>query len=69
MESSMHNTFYIENWLKTLINTYRVHPSNGLAKVIYFYIGRIINEDEIRFNRLKLDQYCSMKKFWAWRSR
>lgn len=69
MDTSLHKTTHIENWLKILINTYRAHPSKGLAKVINYYIGRIIKEDEIKFNRLKLGQYCTMKKFWTWRSR
>mgnify|MGYP000365590408 CR=1 FL=1 len=69
MDISLHKTAHIENWLTILINTYRDHPSKGLAKVINYYIGRIIKEGEIKFHHLKLDQYCSMKKFWAWRSR
>lgn len=73
MDSPLHKTInksaVIENWITILINTYRENPSNGLAKVIHYYLQRIINEEEVKFNHLKLHQYCSMGKFWAWRSR
>jgi hypothetical protein len=68
MKMSNNKIIHMENWLTILINTYRNHPSNGLAKVINFYIDRIINDDDLKFNRIALNRYCSMKKFWAWRS-
>ncbi|MDO6446367.1 hypothetical protein Q4493_11340 [Colwellia sp. 1_MG-2023] len=68
MEKSKTELQPFENWLKILINTYRIHPSHGLAKVINYYLERIINHEDTKFDHRKLAQYCSMKKFWLWRS-
>lgn len=68
METPIIELKAFENWLKMLINTYRRHPSHGLAQVINYYLERILREDDIKFDHRKLAQYCSMKRFWLWRS-
>jgi hypothetical protein len=65
---SINKTVYIENWLTILIKTYRDHPSQGLAKTIDYYLDRMINDEDIKSNKLTLCQYCSMKKFWTWQT-
>ncbi|MEW6992163.1 hypothetical protein AADZ91_15950 [Colwelliaceae bacterium 6441] len=67
---SLHNsnTYPIENWLNILIFTYREFPSSGLAKVINYYIERVIIEEDYQLEPSKLCHYYTMKKFWAWRS-
>lgn len=68
MEKSTSTLKSFENWLQILMNTYQCHPSHGLAQVINYYLGRIIHDEEIKCDHRKLMKYCSMKKFWHWRS-
>jgi len=68
MKPSQRNIRQIEDWLNILITTYRDSPSIGLAKVINYYIERIINEDELKQDSFRLCQYQNMKKFWSWKS-
>lgn len=56
----------LESWLKLLIQTYADHPSDGLAKVISYYIDRLLSREEITDNGQLYCQYISMKKFWLW---
>jgi len=57
----------LENWLIILINTYTDNPTIGLAKVINYYIDRLLKQDEINHSPNLRCQYVSMKKYWAWK--
>ncbi|GLX79653.1 hypothetical protein tinsulaeT_29930 [Thalassotalea insulae] len=59
----------LENWLEILISTYCQHPSKALAKVIDYYISRILAQDELSATPLLKCQYISMKKYWRWQSK
>lgn len=58
----------LENWLTILITTYKEHPSCGLAKIINYYLGRLLNHDDISFFSEKRCEYLLMKKFWRWQA-
>lgn len=62
------NTTQLENWLTILVNSYAQNPSSGLAKVITYYIDRILYQYDICKQPNKRCQYLSMKKFWQWQS-
>jgi hypothetical protein len=54
----------IEGWLSVLTNTYATHPSNGLAKVIAYYLKRIIKHDDFTAFASQPCHYFTMLKFW-----
>jgi hypothetical protein len=54
----------LEDWLGVLTNTYAKHPSNGLAKVIAYYLSRIIKHDDFTAFASQPCHYFSMLKFW-----
>lgn len=56
----------LESWLNILINTYTDHPSDGLAKVINYYIERLLRCEDILRNNQLCCEYMSMKRFWLW---
>ncbi len=58
----------LENWLTILINTYCQHPSKALAKVINYYIERILHQHDISTQPVLKCQYLSMKKYWGWQA-
>lgn len=54
----------IEDWLSLLTNTYAKHPSNGLAKVIIYYLKRIIKHDDFTAFASQPCHYFTMLNFW-----
>jgi hypothetical protein len=54
----------IEDWLNVLTNTYAKHPSNGLAKVITYYLKRIIKHDDFTAFASQPCHYFTMLNFW-----
>jgi hypothetical protein len=54
----------IEDWLNLLTNTYATHPSKGLAKVITYYLARIIKHDDFIAFASQPCHYFTMLKFW-----
>lgn len=54
----------IENWLGVLTKTYATHPSDGLAKVIIYYLMRFINHNDFTAFASQPCHYFSMLKFW-----
>ncbi len=68
MKASQINIKQIEDWLNILISTYHDFPSHGLAKVINYYIERIIKSDDVEHDTLRSCQYHTMKRFWSWQS-
>lgn len=58
----------LEKWLQILINTYQDFPSDSLAKVICYYIERIINSDDAFLNNQQQQDYFVMRRFWLWQS-
>lgn len=56
----------LEDWLYVLINTYKDTPSDGLAKVIFYYLERILSHQDLHNLRDKSCHYFMMKKFWLW---
>ena len=56
--------YQIEDWLSVLTNTYAKHPSNGLAKVIAYYLARIIKHDDFTAFANQPCHYFTMLKFW-----
>jgi hypothetical protein len=54
----------IEDWLNLLTKTYATHPSNGLAKVITYYLTRIIKHDDFTAFASQPCHYFTMLKFW-----
>ena len=59
----------IENWLIILVTTYKDHPSNGLAKIINYYLERLLNHTEIIAYSEKRCEYLAMQKYWGWKVR
>lgn len=57
----------IEEWLSVLTNTYAKHPSDGLAKVITYYLTRIIKHDDFMAFARQPCHYFTMLKFWRGR--
>ncbi|WDE12769.1 hypothetical protein [Thalassomonas haliotis] len=56
----------LEDWLKVLTSTYSEHPSRSLAKVILYYVNRLIkHEDIIQAPDKRCDYFC-MHKYWLW---
>lgn len=58
----------LEKWLQILLKTYQDFPSHNLAKVIYYYIERIICCDEYTLTSQERNDYFVMKRFWLWQS-
>ncbi|WP_206483828.1 hypothetical protein [Thalassotalea sp. G2M2-11] len=58
----------LENWLQVLLSTYGHHPSQALAKIIHYYIGRVLKESDRSEQPFNKYQYLRMKKYWYWRS-
>lgn len=59
--------FYrLEGWLTVLTTTYAEYPSCGLAKVILYYIRRLMAHDYICLTPKKQCDYLSMHKYWLW---
>lgn len=56
----------LEDWLEILLSTYRISPSNGLAKVIQYYFDRILSHQDIRLVKNQRRHYLMMKKYWSW---
>jgi len=54
----------IEDWLNILTQTYATHPSDGLAKVITYYLSRIIKHDDFIAFASQPCHYFTMLKFW-----
>jgi|GEM_PF-955674 len=54
----------IEDWLNILTKTYATHPSDGLAKVITYYLSRIIKHDDFIAFASQPCHYFTMLKFW-----
>jgi len=54
----------IENWLSVLTHTYATHPNEALAKVITYYLTRIIKHDDFIAFANQPCQYFSMLKYW-----
>ncbi|MGV2873578.1 hypothetical protein [Colwellia sp. E150_009] len=59
----------LENWLIILITTYKENPSSGLAKIINYYLGRLLHHDDMNFCGEKRCDYLVMKKFWRWQAK
>jgi len=57
----------LESWLTILTETHKIHPSNGLAKTIIYYLNRIIYHDDVRLQPNKQCDYIAMRKFWLWK--
>lgn len=67
MNTNVSNEFQqLEDWLSVLINTYKETPSIGLAKVIFYYLERILSHQDLHNTRDKSCHYFMMKKFWLW---
>ncbi|WP_448548316.1 hypothetical protein [Thalassotalea fusca] len=58
----------LEDWLAILICTYRKHPSDGLAKVIHYYIRRVTSFESEYARCAVGGHYLSLKKYWQWLS-
>lgn len=58
----------LENWLAILITTYKDHPSRGLAKIINYYLERLVSHDDLNYSGKKRCDYLVMKKFWRWQA-
>ncbi len=56
----------LENWLNILIATYGEHPTRGLAKIINYYLNRLLHHNDIHFDGDKRCDYLSMQKYWLW---
>jgi len=54
----------IESWLSVLTHTYAAHPNEALAKVITYYLKRIIQHDDFTAYANQPCQYFSMLKYW-----
>jgi hypothetical protein len=54
----------IEDWLKILTKTYSTNPSDGLAKVITYYLTRVIKHDDFTAFASQPCHYFTMLKFW-----
>jgi len=54
----------IENWLSVLTHTYAAHPNEALAKVITYYLTRLIKHDDFTAFANQPCQYFSMLKYW-----
>jgi hypothetical protein len=54
----------IEDWLNLLTNTYAKHHNNGVAKVIIYYLTRIIKHDDFTAFASQPCHYFTMLKFW-----
>jgi len=54
----------IEDWLNVLAKTYAMHPSDGLAKVITYYLSRLIKHDDFIAFASQPCHYFTMLKFW-----
>lgn len=56
----------LEDWLKVLTSTYSDYPSSSLAKVILYYVSRLMrHEDIIQAPNKRCDYFC-MHKYWLW---
>jgi hypothetical protein len=56
--------YQIEDWLSVLTKTYAQHPSNELAKVISYYLTRLIKHDDFTAFASQPCHYFTMLKFW-----
>lgn len=54
----------IEDWLIVLTSTYAKHPNDALAKVIAYYLTRVIKHDDFSAFASQPCQYFTMLKFW-----
>ena len=59
----------LEGWLSLLINTYLQQPNKALAKIISYYIKKIMQYDEYHFLQHPRCEYVAMSKYWHWLSR
>jgi len=70
MNTQLSQEFHrLEDWLQILTQTYADYPSNALAKVILYYLRRLIHHDDANLVPEKQCDYISMQKFWYWQSR
>lgn len=58
----------IKSWLSLLMETYAVHPTKNLAKVITHYLTKLINHDDIELEQNKPYEYASLIRYWKWRA-
>jgi hypothetical protein len=58
----------IQRWLSLLTRTYAEHPSSGLAKVITYYLTRLIKHDDFPSFSSECCHYVAMFKYWQWQS-
>jgi len=56
----------LEEWIIILTNAYSDHPSNGLAKVISYYLKRLIQHDDFPLSSYHRCDYLTMQKYWQW---
>jgi hypothetical protein len=60
------NYVYIEEWIIILTNTYSEYPSTGLAKVINYYLKRLLQHDDFPLSSYYRCDYLTMMKYWQW---
>jgi hypothetical protein len=68
IETGKSELIQIEQWLKILMNTYALHPTSGLAKVIDYYFMRLANIEDITLDRDHTCSYFSLSKFWKYQA-
>ena len=56
----------LEDWLAVLICTYHKHPSDGLAKVISYYLKRLTSHEDEYVRYQSGQHYLSLCKYWHW---
>ena len=63
------NYTLLEEWIFILTKTYAEHPSSGLAKVISYYLNRLIHHDDFSLSSYHQCDYLAMQKYWQWVAR
>lgn len=58
----------MESWLTILLETYNSNPTYALAQTINYYLGKLLNHDDIHYCGNKRCDYLIMQRFWHWRS-
>jgi len=56
----------LEDWLSILVSTYNDHPSHGLARVINYYIERMLFQENVMIEPHAYCHYLTMRKYWRW---
>jgi len=62
------NFIRLEEWIIILANTYSEHPSSSLAKIIHYYLNRLIKHDDFPLCSYYRCDYLTMQKYWQWLS-